>query len=74
MVRLSLIGGRQTIRFDVPDYAATYVGNPVDTADLIERDRQWWLHSVVTVPAPEIEPYEQRAYQRRCPLSRQDAQ
>ncbi len=58
-VRLSLIGGRQTIRFDVPEYAEKYVGNPVDTADLIERDGQWWLHVVVTVPAPEVEPTDQ---------------
>ena len=55
-VRMSLIGGRQTIRFSVPDYMRKYVGNPVDTADLIERDGSWWLHVVVTVPAPAVEP------------------
>lgn len=54
-VRLSLVGGRQTIRFAVPEYAAKYAGYPVDTADLIERDGAWWLHVVVTVPAPEVE-------------------
>ena len=54
-VRLSLVGGRQTIRFRVPDYAAKYAGYPVDTADLIERDGAWWLHVVVSVPAPEVE-------------------
>jgi IS605 OrfB family transposase len=58
-VRMSLIGGRQTIRFDVPEYAAKYAGNPVDTADLVHRDGAWWLHVVVTVPAPEVEPIEQ---------------
>ncbi|HWQ12380.1 MAG TPA: transposase [Roseiflexaceae bacterium] len=58
-VRLSLIGGRQTIRFRVPDYAAKYAGNPVDTADLIQRDGAWWLHVGVTVPAPEVEPTDQ---------------
>ena len=58
-VRLSLVGGRQTIRFRVPDYAAKYAGNPIDTADLIHRDDQWWLHVVVTVPAPEIESTDQ---------------
>ena len=58
-VRLSLIGGRQTIRFRIPDEAAKYAGNPVDTADLIERDGMWWLHVVVTVPLPQIEPTDQ---------------
>jgi putative transposase len=58
-VRMSLVSGRQTIRFSVPDYASKYAGYPVDTADLIERDGRWWLHVVVTVPAPEIEPTDQ---------------
>ncbi len=58
-VRMSLVGGRQTIRFRVPDYAAKHAGYGVDTADLVERDGTWWLHVVVTVPAPEIEPTEQ---------------
>jgi IS605 OrfB family transposase len=53
-VRMSLIGGRQTIRFSVQDYAVKYVGYPVDTADLLERDGEWWLHVVVTIPAPEV--------------------
>jgi IS605 OrfB family transposase len=53
-VRMSLVGGRQTIRFRIPDYSAKYAGYPVDTADLIERDGRWWLHMVVTVPAPDI--------------------
>ena len=57
--RLSLVGGRQTIRFRVPDYAKKYAGNSVDTADLIERDGQWWLHVVVTVPVPEVQPTDQ---------------
>jgi len=56
IVRLSLVGGRQTIGFNVPKYAAKYAGYPVDTADLIERDGAWWLHVVVTVPAPKVEP------------------
>jgi putative transposase len=58
-VRLSLVGGRQTIRFRVPHYAAKYAGNPVDTADLIERDGAWWLHIVVSVPAPDVQPTDQ---------------
>lgn len=58
-VRLSLVGGRQTIRFDIPEYARKYAGNPTDTADLIQRDGGWWLHVVVTVPAPAVAPTDQ---------------
>jgi hypothetical protein len=29
-VRMSLIGGRQTIRFSMPDYAQKYAGNPAE--------------------------------------------
>jgi hypothetical protein len=39
-VWMSLLGGRQTIRFRVPHSAAKYVGHPTDTADLIEKDRE----------------------------------
>lgn len=56
-VRLSLVGGQQTIRFRVPSYAAKYAGYQTDTADLVERDGIWWLH-VVSVPAPAIAPTE----------------
>jgi IS605 OrfB family transposase len=58
-VRMSLVGGRQTVRFRIPHYSTKYAGYPTDTADLIERDGRWWLHVVVTVPAPEIAPTEQ---------------
>src|SRR5215207_7596694 len=56
---MSLVGDRQTIRFSVPHYSAHYVGYPVDTADLLFQNGNWWLHVVVTVPAPEIEPTDQ---------------
>jgi transposase len=59
MVRMSLVGGRQTIRFHIPDYSAKYAGYPTDTADLIEQDGRWWLHVVVTLPASQIEPTDQ---------------
>jgi putative transposase len=55
-VRLSTTSGRQTIRFSVPDYATKYYGGLPDSADLICREGVWWLHTVVTVPTPEIEP------------------
>jgi putative transposase len=57
-VRMSLIGGRQTIRFSMPDYAHKYAGNPVDTADLIAHNGVWWLHVVVSVPDPQVVPSE----------------
>jgi len=55
-VRMSTTGGRQTIRFHVPSYHAHDAGYPVDTADLINRRGVWWLHVVVTVPAPVVPP------------------
>jgi IS605 OrfB family transposase len=58
-MRLSLVGGRQTVRFRIPDYSAKYVGNPTDTAELIQRDGRWWLHVVVTISAPDVQPAEQ---------------
>jgi putative transposase len=58
-VRMSLVGGRQTIRFSVPDYAAKYAGYPTDTADLIASDGVWWLHVVVSIPAPAVAPASQ---------------
>jgi putative transposase len=58
-VRLSLVGGRQTIRFRIPDYSAKYAGYPTATADLIAHDGRWWLHVIVTVPTPEIAPGDQ---------------
>jgi len=58
-VRISLVGARQTIRFSIPDYSARWAGYPTDTADLIHRDGGWWLHIVVTVPAPDIAPIDQ---------------
>jgi putative transposase len=58
-VRMSLVGDRQTIRFSIPDYSAANAGYPIDTADLLFRRGVWWLHVVVTVPAPEIAPTDQ---------------
>jgi hypothetical protein len=58
-VRLSLVGGRQTIRFRLPDYSANYAFYATDTADLIWRDGRCWLHIVVSVPTPKIEPTDQ---------------
>lgn len=51
-VRLSTTGGRQTLRFAVPAYAAKYTGFPTDTADLLWKRGRWYLHIVVTLPSP----------------------
>jgi putative transposase len=57
-VRLSTARGRQSISFRLPTYAERYRACEEDAADLICRDGGWWLHVVVTVPDPEIEPTE----------------
>ena len=54
-VRLSTTSGRQTLRYEVPDFAQKYIGGSPDSADLIFRGGLWWLHAVVTVPTPEID-------------------
>jgi IS605 OrfB family transposase len=58
-VRLSTTSGRQSILFVLSIYARKYAGCEEDTADLIWRDGVWWLHVVVTVPAPKIEPTDE---------------
>jgi len=58
-VRLSTTAGRLTIRFTLPAYAQRYAGCPTETAELIQRDGGWWLHVVVSAPAPQIAPTEQ---------------
>lgn len=58
MVNLATTAGRQHIPFRLPEYAAHFAGFPVHTADLVERQGQWWLHVVVTLPAPAIPPSE----------------
>jgi IS605 OrfB family transposase len=55
-VRLSTTHGRMTIPFTVPDYALPYTGYSTTTADLIQSDGSWWLHIVVQLPAPAVEP------------------
>ncbi len=58
IVSLSTMQGRQRIPFHVPAYAARYAGCPTATADLIQRRGHWYLHVVVSVPAPDVEPTE----------------
>jgi len=57
-VSLSTTAGRLHIPFQSPIYAAKYAGHPTVTADLVHKRGRWYLHVVVSVPAPEIEPTE----------------
>lgn len=58
IVNLATVAGRQRIPFVVPDYARQYLGYETESADLVLRDGDWWLHVVVTVPAPDVPPTE----------------
>ncbi len=58
VVNLSATAGRQRIPFRVPASAVRYAGYPTATADLIQKRGRWYLHVVVSVPAPEVEPTE----------------
>ena len=53
-VRLSAVGGKQSIPFRVPAYAAAQAGYSTATADLIHKRGRWYLHVVVSVPAPDV--------------------
>jgi len=55
VVNLSTIEGRQRIPFVVPAYAQSLMDYPTATADLIQKRGRWYLHVVVSVPAPEVE-------------------
>jgi putative transposase len=56
MVNLATVAGRQRIPFVLPDYARQCIGCETDSADLILRDGAWWLHVVVPVPTPDVQP------------------
>lgn len=57
-VTLSTTGGRLGIPFTVLPHAEKYVGGEVDSSDLVWRKGRWWLHVVVTLPRPDVEPSE----------------
>lgn len=58
VVTLSTVAGRQRIPFALPAYTARYAGSPTASADLVHTRGRWYLHVVVSVPAPEVEPTE----------------
>ncbi len=58
VVNLATTAGRQRIPLRVPAYAARYAGHPTATADLVQKRGRWYLHVVVSVPAPEGAPID----------------
>jgi putative transposase len=46
-------GNRLVVGFTVPPYYQKYLNLATDTADLIYRKGTFWLHVVVTLPAPD---------------------
>jgi putative transposase len=55
-VNLATTAGRIHIPFTVPPHSSKYAGHPVAAADLVYRKGKWWLHVVVSVSEPSIEP------------------
>jgi putative transposase len=58
-VRLSTSKGKIGLSFTTPHWSEKYAGYPVATADLLFRNRKWWLHVVVTVPEPALVPSQE---------------
>lgn len=56
--RLSTSRGKLTLPFTVPHWSEKYAGYPVAAADLLFRNGKWWLHVVVRVPEPAVQPTE----------------
>lgn len=55
-VNLATVAGRLHLPFRFPPYAAAALGYPTQTADLVVKRGHWYLHVVVEVPAPVVEP------------------
>ncbi len=56
---LATVQGRVELPFSVPAYAAKYVGYKTCSADLCFRKGRYFLHIVVSVPAPAITPTDE---------------
>ena len=53
---LATVGGRLEIGFTVPKHAAQYIGGKVCSADLCFQHGRYFLHVVVSLPAPVVNP------------------
>lgn len=58
-VRLSTSIGKQSIPFTIPAYSSRFYGAKVATADLCCRKGKWWLHVVVNISEPQVEPSDE---------------
>ena len=54
--RLSTASGKVSVLFTLPDYFKPMTAGKVCTADLIHKADGWWLHVIVDLPAPEVDP------------------
>ncbi len=56
--RLSTVAGRLAIPFGANPHTRSLIEQAAgfDSADLIVREGKFWLHVVVTIPAPEVQP------------------
>ena len=55
-VSLSSVSGRQTVPFAIHPHAKKHISKATgfDSADVFERDGKFWIHAVVTIPAPAV--------------------
>ena len=53
---LATVAGRVELTFTVPQHATQYLGGKVCSADLCERKGRYFLHIVVSLPAPLVDP------------------
>lgn len=51
---LATVAGRVEVGFKVPRYATAYTGGRVCSADLCERNGRYFLHIIVSLPAPIV--------------------
>lgn len=56
---LATVAGRVEMGFTVPKHARQYIGGKVCSADLCFRHGRYFLHIVVSFPAPSVDPSEE---------------
>lgn len=56
---LASVAGRLEMGFSVPTHARQYIGGKVCSADLCFRHGRYFLHIVVSIPAPAVSPTEE---------------
>lgn len=56
---LATVAGRVELSFTVPHHSIKYIGGKTCSADLCYRQGKWFLHVVVTIPEPAIQPSQE---------------